>query len=125
LRKRHFFFLCIVLLSAALAPGCVKRQTTAGVMDLEANIATMIVKAEQLGARECSPRELARAKVLLELAIHERKEMYYPLSWTVPSLVKAEQIAQEILEDRERNAHKLPEYRMMAFQSGTPAFCYH
>ncbi|MDH3237788.1 MAG: hypothetical protein OEM47_04545 [Deltaproteobacteria bacterium] len=124
MRNRHFYFLCIVLLSAALAPGCVKRQTTAGVVDWERNIATMIVKAEQLGAQECSPRELARAKVLLELAIHEREERYYPLSWTTPSLVKAEQIAHEILANRERNAHKRPENRMMAFQSGPPAFCY-
>jgi hypothetical protein len=52
MRGRRFFFICIFLLSAALAPGCVKRQTTAGVVDWEEKIAIMIVKAEQLGPRE-------------------------------------------------------------------------
>jgi hypothetical protein len=87
MRGRRFFFICIFLLSAALAPGCVKRQTTAGVVDWEEKIAIMIVKAEQLGARECSPRELARAKVMLEHAIHEREEGIYPPSWSGSKLV--------------------------------------
>jgi len=107
MRGRLFFFLCIFLLSAALAPGCVKRQTTAGVVDWEKNIATMIVKAEQLGARECSPRELAHAKVLLEAAIHEREEKIYPSSWSETKLSEAEQMAREILGKR-----------MMAQESG-------
>ena len=107
MRGRLFFFLCIFLLSAALAPGCVKRQTTAGVVDWEKNIATMIVKAEQLGARECSPRELAHAKVLLEAAIHEREEKIYPPSWSGTKLSEAERMAREILGKR-----------MMAQESG-------
>jgi hypothetical protein len=60
MRGRLFFFLWIFLLSAALAPGCVKRQTTAGVVDWEEKIAIMIVKAEQLGAR--LPSRLERIK---------------------------------------------------------------
>jgi len=112
MRGRLFFFLCIFFLSAALAPGCVKRQTTAGVVDWEENIATMIVKAEQLGARECSPRELAHAKVLLESAIHEREEKTYPPSWSGPKLVEAEQMVHELLGKR-----------MMAQESGFPFGC--
>ncbi len=113
MRGRRFFFICIFLLSAALAPGCVKRQTTAGVVDWEEKIAIMIVKAEQLGARECSPRELARAKVMLEHAIHEREEGIYPPAWSGSKLVEAERIA-----------HKILEQRMMAQKSGSPFRCY-
>jgi hypothetical protein len=100
MRGRVFYFLCLFLLSAALAPGCTKRQTTKGVMDWEERIAIMIVRAEQLGARECSPRELARAKVLLDHAIHEREEGIYPASWLGTKLVEAERMAQELLEKR-------------------------
>jgi hypothetical protein len=96
MRGRRFFFICIFLLSAALAPGCVKRQTTAGVVDWEEKIAIMIVKAEQLGA------------------IHEREEGIYPPSWSGSKLVEVE-----------RMAHKLLEQRMMAQKSGSPFRCYH
>ena len=112
MRGRLFFFLCIFLFSAALAPGCVKRQTTAGVVDREEKIATTIVKAEQLGARECSPRELARVKVLLEHAIHEREEKIYPPSWSGTKLSEAEQMVRELLGKR-----------MMAQESGSPFGC--
>jgi len=112
MKVRLFFFLCIFLLSAALSPGCVKRQTTTGVMDREEKVATMIVKAEQLGARECSPREIARAKVLLEVAIHERVEKAYPLSWSGRKLDEAERIVQELLGKR-----------VIAYESGFPFGC--
>lgn len=112
--KNLLLSVLIFLLSAAIAPGCVKRQTTASVMDWEEKIATMIVKAEQLGARECSPRELARAKILLEHAIHEREEGVYPPSWSAPKLFEVERMAHELLEQR-----------MMARKSGFPFRCYH
>jgi hypothetical protein len=114
MRGRLLFFIGIFLLSTALSPGCVKRQTTASVVDWEEKIATMIVKAEQLGARECSPRELARAKVLLEHAVHEREEGFYPPSWSGTKLAEVERMAHELLEKR-----------IMAQKSGFPFRCYH
>ena len=100
MRGRVFYFLCLFLLCASLAPGCAKRQTTKGIMDWEERIAIMIVRAEQLGARECSPRELAHAKVLLDHAIHEREEGIYPPSWSGTKLVEAERMVQELIDKR-------------------------
>lgn len=113
-RTDFLLLFLIFALSATLPPGCAKRQIAGTALDRSEQIANMIEKAERLGARDCSPRELARVKVKLEHALHERDEGHYPLSWTERKFDEAERSARELLEKR-----------VMAKNSGLPFRCFH
>jgi len=63
-------------------------------------IASKIREAEQLGAKECAPRTLAKATVTLEHAVHEMEEGYYHPAWLEPDFAAAEKAAEELLAER-------------------------
>jgi len=89
-----------LLAGLTAASGCAGRSPAAG-MDLRAErIAVLIERAEQMGARECAPKELARAKVLLDHVLHEISEGHYPAAWTAKDLDAAEQVAGAMLQGR-------------------------
>lgn len=91
----------IVLLAGIVsAAGCAGHSPAAG-LDLRAErVAIQIERAEQMGARECAPTELARAKVLLDHIRHELAEGNYPGAWTARDLYAAEQVANAMVQGR-------------------------
>lgn len=74
MRNRHLLLFLAFLLAATLAAGCAKRQLTKSETDRLDAIATKIAKAEQMGAKECAPKELAYAKAEYDHARHEAYE---------------------------------------------------
>lgn len=89
-----------LLLASHFAAGCAARQTAADMTLRADRIAMQIERAEQMGARECAPRELARAKVLLDHALHEMVESHYPAAWTKKAFDEAEMVASNMLQGR-------------------------
>lgn len=101
MKTRHFALVALLLISPAFTVGCAgARPASATLSERADRIAAKISEAEQLGARECSPRELARAKVALDHAIHEVKELYYPRQWTELEFARAEEIVDDLLDQR-------------------------
>lgn len=64
------------------------------------SIEAKIAEAEELGARSCAPRELAKLKVALDHVVHEWEEGYYSAAWLEPDLAAAETTADDILRAR-------------------------
>ncbi len=85
-----------------LAAGCAALQptSTTGSAERGAWIASKISEAERLGAKGCSPRQLAKAKVALEHVMHEVKEGYYSDAWLEPEFTNADRIADDLLAER-------------------------
>jgi len=106
MRDRYLYLLGIIVLPAFLFGGCASGQVKSSFHDRSVEIAAKLAEADRLGARECSPRELARARVELEHARHESMETYYPPAWVHAEFDKAEFIADSLLENR-RLAAKL------------------
>lgn len=100
MKNRNRSFLSLVVLLAVAASGCAAGQVTKSFNDRSDEIAAKIAEAERLGARRCAPRELARAKVELEHALHEAAETHYPREWLHREFDKAESAANELLEHR-------------------------
>ncbi len=113
--RRGFVFLAVFLaIPVAVLTGCSLRQTTRiDLYERAERIAAAIERAESKGARDCSPRELARAKVALEHVLHELEEGYYPPSWTELHFEEAERLARTLLDER-----------ILAEASGTRFRCY-
>lgn len=100
MRVERSLIAAFLLAGLVAASGCAGRTPAAG-LDIRAErIAILIERAEQLGARECAPRELARAKVLLDHALHEMEEGHYPAAWTAKDLDAAETVASTMLQGR-------------------------
>jgi len=89
-----------LLLASHIAAGCAGRHTAADLTLRADRIAMQIERAEQMGASKCAPRELARAKVQLEHALHELAEGHYPAAWTSREFDEAERVADEMLRGR-------------------------
>jgi len=100
MKARHLFSLALLLLIAASSLGCASGQVKKSFNERANEIAAKIAEAERLGARECSPRELAHAKVELEHARHEAMEPHYPRNWMHAEFDKADKAADELLEKR-------------------------
>lgn len=113
--KKGFVFPALFLAFALSVPGgCSLRQTTRfDLYERAERIAATIESAESKGARDCSPRQLARAKVALEHVLHELEEGYYPPSWTALHFDEAERLARNLLDER-----------ILAEASGTVFRCY-
>jgi len=80
MRNRYLILFLTVLLAAFLAAGCgSQRKLTQGETDQLNAYAAKIAKAEEMGAKECAPKELATAKAELDTARHEATE-----SWETP-----------------------------------------
>ena len=93
----------IILSTAAifLAAGCASMPAKAVAPRERAGmIASKITEAEQLGAKGCAPRTLAKAKVALDHVIHEVEEGYYHPAWLEPDLAAVEKAAEELLAER-------------------------
>ena len=84
-----------------LAAGCSAMHAKAvDPMDRARGIEMKIAEAELLGARSCSPRELAKIKVALDHVVHEIQEGYYSAAWLEPDLAAADKSAEELLRER-------------------------
>lgn len=84
-----------------LAAGCAALQPQkTGSVERGAWIASKISEAERLGAKDCSPRQLAKAKVALEHVMHEVNEGYYTAAWLEPEFANADKIADDLLAER-------------------------
>ena len=93
----------IILSTAAifLAAGCASMPAKSGNAEERTRmVASMITEAEHLGAKECSARSLAMAKVALDHALHEVREGYYHSTWLEPDIAKAEKTAGDLLAER-------------------------
>lgn len=100
MRRRILLPAAALLIGLGFAFGCAGLPPASG-LDVRADqIALQIERAEQMGARECAPKELARAKVMLEHARHEMVEGHYPAAWTMRDLEAAERAASEMLQKR-------------------------
>lgn len=93
-----------ILLSTAamfLAAGCATMPAKAvAPKERTGMIASRIIEAEQLGAKLCAPKTLAKVKVALEHVTHELEEGYYPPSWLAPDIAAVEKAAEELLAER-------------------------
>ncbi|MFA6147572.1 MAG: hypothetical protein WC899_05125 [bacterium] len=99
----------IILSMAALflSAGCASMPAkTADHKERAGMVALKITEAERLGAKECAPRTLAKAKVALDHVIHEVEEGYYHPAWLEPDIAAAEKAAEGLLAER-RFAAKL------------------
>lgn len=86
---------------AALAAGCASVQgKSTGSVERGLWIAAKIAEAEQLGAKECSPRALAKAYVALEHVMHEVKEGYYSDAWLEPQFDETDKLVDDLLAER-------------------------
>jgi len=95
MRNRHLLLFLSFLLAAFLAAGCAKRQLTKSETDQLDAVGAKIAKAEQMGAKECAPRELAVAKAEFDHARHEAFENWEKAQ---PYVKKADQAADALLE---------------------------
>jgi outer membrane protein OmpA-like peptidoglycan-associated protein len=93
MRNRHLYLFTTFLLAVFLATGCA-RQLTKGDTDQLDGVEAKIAKAEQMGAKECAPRELANAKVELDYARHEASE---PWEKAQPFITIADKAADVLL----------------------------
>jgi len=93
-----------ILLSTAamfLAAGCATMPAKAvAPKERTGMIASRITEAEQLGAKSCAPKTLAKVKVALEHVTHELEEGYYPHAWLEPDIAAVEKAAEELLAER-------------------------
>jgi peptidoglycan-associated lipoprotein len=94
MKNRNLFGFITLLLAVFLAAGCAKRQMTQSQTDLLDAIGSKIAKAEQMGARECAPRELAYARAEYDHARHEASENWENAQ---PYIQKANQAADDLL----------------------------
>jgi len=84
-----------------VAGGCATMQpASTGSVERGAWIASKVSEAERLGAKECSPRQLAKAKVALEHVMHEANEGYYTDAWLEPDFADADKLADDLLAER-------------------------
>ena len=74
MRYARIFLVGFVVLAIAVASGCAKRQLTRSETDRLDAIAAKIAEAERLGAAECAPKELAKARADLENARRKMAE---------------------------------------------------
>jgi hypothetical protein len=92
---------CVLFLSwivpAVFLSGCATGQVARNFADRYFEIEAKIDEAETAGAKECSPRELAFARIELERALHEAKEPHYPRDWVQAEFDKAEVAADTLL----------------------------
>ncbi len=97
MNARCFLFLSWIV-PASFLWGCATEQVgRSNFADRYSRIAARIDEAETLGARNCSPRELANARVELERALHEAKEPHYTRDWIQVEFDKAESAADKLL----------------------------
>jgi peptidoglycan-associated lipoprotein len=94
MRKWNLLFVSLLIIAIAFVSGCAKRQLTKSESDRISTIEAKIAKARELGARECAPRELAKAIATLDHAKHEL-------------VVEGEDEGVEVLADAERIADDL------------------
>ena len=100
-----------IVLSAALflGAGCASLQGTAVVPSARTGMmASKITEAEYLGARKCSPKALAKAKIALDHVSHEVQEGYYHPAWLEHDLADAEKAVEELLAERKAAAGAAP-----------------
>jgi len=86
-----------------VAGGCATMKpasSSTGSVERGAWIASKISEAERLGAKECSPRQLAKVHVALEHVMHEAREGYYSDAWLEPDFADADKLADELLAER-------------------------
>jgi hypothetical protein len=114
-----------ILLSTAaifLAAGCASMPAKATVpRERTGMIASKIAEAEQLGAKGCAPRALAKVKVSLDHVIHEVEEGYYHHSWLEPDLAEVEKAAEELLAERKFAATLGTRFRCVSSPHPEPA----
>ncbi len=113
----------IVLSTAAmfLAAGCASMPAKAVAPKERAGmIASKITEAEQLGAKGCAPRTLAKAKVALDHVLHEVEEGYYHPAWLEPDLAAAEKATEELLAERKFAATLGARFRCVSKQHTEP-----
>ena len=94
-RTLPFLFLSLLLAVAVAGSGCAKRQLTRGEADRLESLSAKIAQAEAAGAKECAPRELARAKVAVEHARHEASESFEKFN---AAIAEAEKAVEALLE---------------------------
>jgi len=97
----------IVLSTAVLflGAGCASLQGTAVVPSARTGMmASKITEAEYLGAKKCSPKALAKARVALDQVVHEVQEGYYHPVWLEHDLAKAEKAVEQLLAERKTAA---------------------
>ncbi len=112
-----------IVLSTAifLAAGCASMQPKAGVPAERAGmVAAKIIEAEQLGAKGCAPRTLAKVKVALDHVLHEMDEDYYPPAWIEPDIAAAEKAADELLAERKLAAALGSRFRCVSLHPPKP-----
>jgi hypothetical protein len=101
-----------VVLSTAvlfLGAGCASMPAKAVVPTARTGMmASRITEAEYLGAKNCSPQALAKAKIALEHVVHEAKEGYYHPAWLEQDLAQAEKAVEELLAERKTAASRAP-----------------
>jgi len=74
MRHHRLLLSAFLILAVVLAAGCGMRQLTKGETDRLDAIAAKIAEAERMDAKDCAPKELARAKAELDHARHEAGE---------------------------------------------------
>lgn len=97
-RANHFF--AFLALSAAIASGCAAGRVAGSYDDRTWAIAAKLAEADRLGARDCSPRQLAHARVRLDRVRHEMAEPHYPPMWLHWEVERVDALAGELLENR-------------------------
>ncbi len=100
MKCRLLSLLVALLFSLTMASACAMRQATKSLNDRDLEIAEKIAEAERLGAKDCSPRELARTLVGLERVRHEMIEPHYPPGWLHAGFDLVEKDADDLLEKR-------------------------
>ena len=120
MRNRHLLLFLAFLLAAVVAAGCAKRQPLSkNETDQLDAIAAKIAKAEQMGAMECAPKELAYTQA--EYA-HARHEAYESWENAQPYIRKADKAADELLEKTRRCLEaKQPKPAPPPVEAPTPA----
>ncbi len=93
---------CLILTALlTVAAGCATTGTkSTASLERGAWIAVKLGEAERLGAKECSPRSLAQARVALDRAMHEAGEGYYSDAWLEPDFAAADKLADDLLAQR-------------------------
>lgn len=94
MRNRHILIFLALLLAVVVAPGCGAHKLSKADTDRMDSIGAKIAKAEQMGAKECAPKELAYAKVERDNAYHEASEFW---EHTGPFYAAADKAADEVL----------------------------
>lgn len=100
MKRRRLCLLVAIVFSFTIASACTMRQSTKNLNDREMEIAAKIAEAKRMGAKDCSPRELARTLVGLDRVRHEMMEPHYPPGWLHAGLDLVEKDADALLEKR-------------------------